>query len=213
MKSILGWGLGIVGLSVVICTALFAPRYWQAWNYQPVEGDIVFQSLPSSPLANAIEGATHSPWSHCGIVARDEQGAWVVYEALNGVEATPLHQFLLRSRDNAYAVYRLRDEQRRHVPAMLDEVRACLGRPYDVRYRWDDEKIYCTELIYKAYECTTGEALGELVALGSLDWQQYTPLIEELEGGPVPVDRQMITPRDMAAAPQLERVYPAGKKL
>jgi hypothetical protein len=39
-----------------------------------------------------------------------------------------------------------------------------------------------------------------------LDWQQHASLIERLEGGPVPLDREMITPRDLAKATQLERV-------
>ena len=39
-------------------------------RYMPRDGDVVFQSLPHNPLVNAIEGATNSRFSHCGIVAR-----------------------------------------------------------------------------------------------------------------------------------------------
>jgi hypothetical protein len=37
-------------------------------GYQPREGDIIFQSLASGALAEAIEGTTQSSYSHCGIV-------------------------------------------------------------------------------------------------------------------------------------------------
>ena len=75
----------------------------------------------------------------------------------------------------------------------------------------DDERIYCSELIYKAYrDASGGEPLGQLVRLGSLKWQAYQDTIERAEGGPVPVDREMITPRDLARAEQLELVAAEG---
>jgi hypothetical protein len=85
-------------------------------------------------------------------------------------------------------------------------VRAYVGRPYDIRYEMDDEKIYCSELIYKAYRDATGGELGSLVALGELNWRPYERLIREIEGGPVPVERRMITPHHLSQAQQLELV-------
>ncbi len=93
------------------------------------------------------------------------------------------------------------------IPAIITAARAYLGRPYDIRYRMDDEHIYCSELIYKAYRDATGGTLGRLVKLSELKWQPFAKLIEEMEGGPPPLDREMITPRDLAAAEQLVLVY------
>jgi hypothetical protein len=39
-------------------------------RYSPKEGDLVFQSLPKMDLVVAIEGVTHSPYSHVGIVIK-----------------------------------------------------------------------------------------------------------------------------------------------
>ena len=72
----------------------------------------------------------------------------------------------------------------------------------------DDESIYCSELIYKAYRDATKGSLGKLVKLGDLKWRPYQQIIERLEGGPVPVEREMITPRDLALAEPLQ--YVAG---
>ena len=40
-------------------------------DYQPREGDIIFQSLPKMDLVLAIEGCTESKFSHCGVVIKD----------------------------------------------------------------------------------------------------------------------------------------------
>ncbi len=199
--------IGIVVLIVIVIAALEGPRWTNYLAYEPAEGDVIFQSLPRGKLVDAIEGATHSPWSHCGIVARDEQGRWIVYEALNGVEATPLRQFLWRSRDDRYAIYRWQDRYQSQMPAVLKQVRSHLGKPYDIRYRMENDEIYCSELIYQAFRDATGEEPGKLVALGELDWGPYRQLIEHLEGGAAPLERLMITPRDLAAATQLSRIH------
>lgn len=195
-----------------VLAAVLVPALWhfasplRAWRqYQPMEGDVLFQSLPRQEIVNAIEGATGSPWSHCGIVAR-ENGGWVVYEAIEDVHKTPLDEFYRRGREGRFAAFRLKEKHRAQVPAVLEKARAYLGRPYDVRYRWDDEAIYCSELIFKAYRDATGESLGKRVKLGELKWRPYQQIIERLEGGPVPVDREMITPRDLAKAEQFERI-------
>jgi hypothetical protein len=180
-------------LFLPIVLYVFAWPYYGRLQYSPQAGDIVFQSLPHSPLVNAIEGDTGSPYSHCGIVAR-EDGRWVVYEAYTKVERTPLNEFLQRGRNYAFAVYRLKPEYRDKVPRLLAETLRQVGRPYDTRYRFDDDAIYCSELVFKAFQNATGEELGQVVKLGDLRWKRFRETIERIEGGPVPLERQMITP-------------------
>ena len=174
--------------------------------YQPQVGDVLFQSSRPTDLVQMIEGVSQSPYSHCAIVGK-EDGRWVVYEALGTVSITPLDTFLARGRGGGFAAYRLREPFRKDIPEIMSHTRAFLGRPYDFRYRLDDEHIYCSELIYKAFLETTGKPLGRLDALGDLNWRPYEAQIEALEKGPVPLDREMITPRGLAEAEQLERVY------
>jgi hypothetical protein len=200
-RWLLIWGTPAVLLLPL--AAIAARPYVAHWTYRPREGDVVFQSLPASPLSTAIEGATNSPYSHCGLVARRE-GRWVVLEAYRGVEETPLGEWLARGQGGAFAVYRLRPPHGRHVAATIAHARGMLGRPYDPRYRWDDETIYCSELVFKAYQQASGRPLGRLVTLGDLRWQPFRSFIERVEGGAVPIEREMITPRDLAAARELE---------
>jgi hypothetical protein len=137
----------------------------------------------------------------------NQNGNWLVYEALDGVEATPLKEFIFRGRNHGFAVFRLKPAHQDHVSKTVENVRSYLGRPYDARYRMDDEKIYCTELIFKAYQDASGEQLGKLVCLSDLNWRPFQDTIQHFEGGPVPLDREMTTPKDMAHASQLQPVF------
>jgi hypothetical protein len=176
-------------------------------QYKPEEGDLVFQSLPDGPVVRAIEGVTNSPYSHCGIVAKKGR-RWFVYEALGEVRVTPLREFLARGRNGGFVVYRLRDEHSEHIPETIRCCEKYLGRPYDVRYELDDEKIYCSELIWKAYrQATNGQQLGTLRKFGEMNWEPFESLIKDIEGGEVPVGREMITPVELARARQLRPVF------
>ena len=198
---------GVCALIALIGFAsIYGSTYVAYWNYSPQEGDILFQSLPRSPLVNAIEGVSQSPYSHCGMVAK-QNGSWVVYEAYRNVEATPLKEFIFRGRNHGFAVYRLKADHRQYISATIENITKYLGRPYDVRYRMDDEYIYCTELIYKAYQESSGQQLGTLVRFGNLNWRPFESTIKHFERGPVPLDRKMITPKHMAQAKQLKLVF------
>lgn len=175
-------------------------------GYTPQVGDVIFQSSGHTELVDMIEGVSESHYSHCGIVDRHD-GKWVVYEAARQVSTTPLKMFIDRGRGDGFAAYRFKTAYQDDIPAIIEKTRAYLGRPYDFRYRLDEEHIYCSELIYKAFEQTTGEKMGELIRLGDTGWQPYERLIKQLENGPVPIDRMIITPIDLALAEQLEMIY------
>ena len=179
--------------------------------YQPKEGDLYFQSLPRNAVVNAIEGASESPYSHCGILVR-KGDEWFVLEAIGPVMETPLAKWITQARDRHYDVFRLEAEHERNIPAFIKAARKYMGRPYDIRYRMDDEKIYCSELIFKGYRDATGESLGKLVKFGDLKWVRHTPVILAIEGS-IPLNRIMITPRHLSEAKQLEKVFSSKEKI
>lgn len=203
------------GLLFLLALALFVwweetrihPTPESVFNgYAPRVGDVVFQSLPKGELVEMIEGATHSPLSHCGIVALD-RGRWVVVEAIGPVKETPLERWIRRGRDWRLWAYRLEPSREDGLPLFVEAARTYLGRPYDYRYRMDDEEIYCSELVQKSYRMAYGDELGQLVRLDELDWVPYRGLIRRLEEGEPPLDRRIITPRDLARADALHPVY------
>lgn len=196
--SCLAW-LGLIFLAAGATGADYAPR----------EGDVVFQSLTGSPLKELIEGATESKFSHCGMVVRRE-GRWMVIEAVGPVREIALPDWISHGVKGDFAAFRLDPTYDAQIPAIIAEARTFLGRPYDFRYRFDDEKIYCSELVFKAFLNVTGEMLGRVRKACELKWEPYKEFIVELEGGPVPLDRELITPRDLSEVWQLRLVFRPG---
>lgn len=89
---------------------------------------------------------------------------------------------------------------------IIASARRYLGRPYDIHYEFDDEKIYCSELVYKAVATATGVRLGKTQRIGELNWRPFGAFIVSIED-PVPVGRALITPRALSEAPELTKVY------
>ena len=187
------------------------PHVFAFGAYEPKEGDLYFQSLPRNAVVNAIEGASESPYSHCGILVRMDD-AWFVLEAIGPVRETPLAKWIKQARDKHYDVFRLGAKHAGIIPEFIKAARKYMGRPYDIRYRMDDEKIYCSELIFKGYRDATGESLGKLVKFGDLKWVRHTPVILAIEGS-IPLNRIMITPRHLSEAKQLEKVFSSKEKI
>ena len=178
-------------------------------GYEPQTGDILFQSLPSNELVDTIEGTTHSPFSHCGVVVKRD-GKWTVIQALGTVHYTTLYWWIAQGRWGHFAVYRLKPVYVHAISRFAVELDKFAGLPYDYHYDMDDDAIYCSELVYKAFRNATGEELGTLVRLGDLDWKPYAQTISKYEGGPPPLQRMMITPKHLSEAGQLEKVYGFG---
>jgi hypothetical protein len=184
-----------------------APVLYYLATYRPQEGDVVFQSLPHSEVTDAIEGVTKSPYSHCGVVLRDNQNRWVVIESIISVRETPLALWMLRGRGGNFAAYRLNPKYAPLIPQFKQALLSYLSRPYDFDYDMTNERsVYCSDLVYLAFEKTTGEKMGTLEKLGDLDWKPYESFIRSDQSGLLPLDRVMITPASLSRAPQLYRV-------
>lgn len=201
---------GFLPLAIWSCSQSVATKI----KYAPQEGDVLFQSLPDTPgldIIDAIEGATESPFSHCGVMVKKEDGWYVLEAMVPTVQETPYLRWLQRG-GGKFAAYRLKKEEHRaKIPAWITEMRKRMGKPYDFRYRMSDEAIYCSELPFDGWKSLTGEEMGTVVTLGELKWQKYRKVIEAIEGTTeIPVERKMITPRDLAKAPQLESVFRNG---
>lgn len=205
-----GWirlGLALLVLGILGCRARI-DRVAQALWSDRQEGDIVFQSLPRGPLVDAIEGVTRSEWSHCGVLMLRD-GRWHVAEALGEVCWTPYWQWVARGRGSRVEVYRVNGLPGSAPEGLRRELLSLTGRPYDFRYAPGDDEVYCSELVWLAYERALQIRLGEWERLGDLDWQPHEGFIREMEAGPLPLDRRMITPVALTRSPQVRRVHPA----
>ncbi|MCA9395372.1 MAG: hypothetical protein KC900_14315 [Candidatus Omnitrophica bacterium] len=180
-------------------------------------GDIIFQDIHGK-LFRVIEDVSGSRLTHCGIVVRHD-GDLYVLEAIGPVMLTPLKAWVHRGIGSRFAVVRLKAPYRSHVPAIIRAGYAYLSKPYDFQYEMTDDKIYCSELVYKAVETATGIRLGPLRRLGDLKWQGHEAFIRAMTGGELPLDRKIITPGDLAASDKADVVFsnfihtPSRKKI
>ncbi len=111
-----------------------------------------------------------------------------------------------RGRGDSFAVYRLKENYRKYIKDTIIQSAKFLGKPYDFFYELDDVKIYCSELIFQSYKRVTSQDLGKLVKLESLNWKPHKDFILSIENK-IPLDRVMITPKDLSQAKQLYQVY------
>ncbi len=174
------------------------------------EADIVLQASQSFQ-SRAIQIATRSRFSHMGLVHWDK-GRALVYEAVGPVKQTPLAEWVARGEGGHFVALRLWDADQRFTPdarRRLAQVEARFrGRPYDFAFEWSDERIYCSELVWKVYKEALGVELGPLQRLGDFDLTDpiVSAKVHERYGANLPVDEPVISPAAIADSPLLERV-------
>jgi cell wall-associated NlpC family hydrolase len=174
------------------------------------DGDLIFHTSLSAQ-SRAIQLATHSAWSHCGIVYKEE-GKWQVFEAVQPVKRTPLADWVARGQGGHFVTKRLRDAEAVLTPAALARLKAAgkpmLGHNYDLYFGWSDDRIYCSELIWKAYERGLGRRLGRLQHLRDFDLSHpaVQAKLRERYGDNLPLNETVISPVSIFNSPELVTV-------
>lgn len=130
--------LALAGLATA--ALLWAQNAADDWK----EGDIVFQ-ISKSQQSPLIQYATGSPWSHCGIVV-EKGGQFYVLEASNVVKLTPIEDWCQRGRFSSVKKRRVLDKD---VKVKYSKY---LGKPYDLAFKFDNGKYYCSELVWLIYK-------------------------------------------------------------
>ena len=129
------------------------------------EGDVIFQTSQSeqSPL---IQIGTRSMITHCGIVVMKGGKPYVV-ETLKTLVLTPLDKFIARGKDGRYWLKRSNKDN------IKIKYNSYLGKPYDLAFKFDNGKFYCSELIYDIYikqlgiELCKPKKVGDYLILGT----------------------------------------------
>ncbi|OWP61770.1 peptidoglycan peptidase [Hymenobacter amundsenii] len=173
-------------------------------------GDLIFQTSQSAQ-SQAIQLATHSVYSHCGILFQ-KQGEWRVFEAVQPVSETSLAAWVARGKNGTFVVKRLRDAKTVLTPAALRRLQAAgeqyRGRSYDLYFGWSDERIYCSELLWKMYRQATGREIGQLQTLREFDLSNPSvqAKMRERYGNKLPLNERVISPIRMLESVELVTV-------
>ena len=170
-------------------------------------GDLIFIVNPSGQ-GKAIQLATHSKFTHIGIIFI-ENGKTFVYHAVEPVTKSTLEEFISMSADKTYEIKRLKD-QSSLTPTVIETMRKSaikdLGKHYDIGFNWDDDKLYCSEYVWKLYKRVLNLDIGALKPLKSFDLSHpaVQAKLHERYGKDIPLNENMISPGDMYSSDLVE---------
>ncbi len=174
-------------------------------NNNPHMGDIIFQTS-TSDQSFAIQEASNSPYSHVGIIERIK-GEFFVLEGVQPVKRTALKDWINRGEDSKYVIKRIRnieylktEKGKQHWQQLVDSY---LGKPYDSYFQWSDDRIYCSELVWKIFNQLLGIEIGELKELNEFDWHSIEDQLLERYGDNIPWEEKIISPQAIFNSPLL----------
>jgi uncharacterized protein YycO len=165
------------------------------------EGDMIFQTSQSKQC-EAIRIATNSKFSHCGIVFI-EKGKKYVFEAVQPVKYTPLEAWITRGKENHFVITRLKNSSAILNPDMIRKMKTYANqlknKDYDLYFEWSDNKIYCSELIWKIYKNGAGIELCPLQKLKDFNLKdtRVQATLAERYGNNIPLDENVVAPSNL----------------
>ncbi len=174
-------------------------------------GDIIFQ-ISLSGQGKAIALATKSVYTHCGIVFEQQKDKFAVLEAIQPVTITPLKDWIARGDKGHYVLKRLKNASEILTLPTLQRMRTVgkgmIGKAYDIYFGWSDERIYCSELVWKIYKQGAGIEVGKLQKLQDFDLSstEVRQKMQERYGNAIPYEALVISPAQLFESELLEVV-------
>lgn len=179
-------------------------------NSKIKDGDFIFQTSLSQQ-SKAIQLATKSKYSHCGIIYK-EKNNYYVFEAVQPVKITPLDKWIARGKNGNFVIKRLKNADEILTAETLKKMKRIgetfRGKNYDLAFEWSDDKIYCSELIWKIYQRATGIEIGKLEKLSDFDLSSdvVKAKMKERYGDKIPMNETVISPAAIFNSELLETV-------
>ncbi|MBT4737932.1 MAG: hypothetical protein HOO15_01800 [Flavobacteriales bacterium] len=180
-------------------------------------GDILFQDLDSSPLCDAIElvtpGYNGANFSHIGLIVSDNDTLKVLESIPPKVILTKMDDFLNRSFDQngdpKVIVGRLTKDFSYSIANAVSFSKSQLNKEYDDVFLINNDKYYCSELIYEAFSKDSIFQLQPMTFLhpetkDTLEtWKEYYSDL----GVEIPQNKLGINPGIMSLSEKIEIIH------
>lgn len=175
-------------------------------SYSFMNGDLVFVEGDSANKADAaITGAT-GEMSHVGIIEVDGDEVYVIDASSQGVQRRP---FAVFSEEQTAPMHfaRLKDASEEELAGYVSNAKEFLGCGYDYAFLPDNDRYYCSELVYEAY-VKDGEHIFDAVPMNFMNSEGgfdifWVELFSE-QGMDIPQDVPGTNPSDMMQSPSLD---------
>jgi uncharacterized protein YycO len=174
-------------------------------------GDIIFQTSQSKQC-EAVKIATNSKFSHCGIIYI-EDGKTYVYEAVQPVKMTLFEDWISHGKDAKYAVKRLRNSDKILTNEVLQKMKSygksMNNKDYDLYFEWSDDKIYCSELVWKIYKNGANIELCKTKKLKdfNLDNSLVKNIMKERYGSKIPYNEAVVAPSQLYESEMVQTIF------
>jgi len=205
MKKIKKVFVGTVLLAGITIAMSFAGEAQH--KYQT--GDIVFQTT-SGKIAIVTSSATLSRFTHVGMIIMKKDKPYII-EASGPVRVNSFRKFINRGVGKKFAVLRLKNNlSKTQKSKLIKEARRHIGKKYDSKFKWDDKKLYCSELVFKVYKKALGIELNKPEKIGDF-YSSWNPIINAFAkrkyGKKLPLDEKIITPERLYDSALLTPVH------
>lgn len=180
------------------------------------DGDIVFQTSDCEQC-RAVKLATHSKFNHCGIIFK-ENNKFFVYEAVQPVKVTALKDWIDQSNNGKIEIKRLVKSDSllsaSVVKKMVTYAKTLIGKNYDIYFGWNDDRIYCSEYVWKIYKNGANVEVGTLRKLKDFDLSapEVKNILKQRYGKNIPYEETVISPADIYNSPKLISVQFSSDK-
>jgi uncharacterized protein YycO len=215
-------GFGIIG-TLLACTpskeTSFKKEILATQSSEPPRlknGDIIFQ-ISKSSQSKAIQLATKSVYSHMGIIFESDSQLYV-FEAIQPVKLTKLNEWIVRGENSHYVVKRIKESDKvlteENVRKIQTLATTFIGKDYDIYFEWSNERIYCSELVWKIYKEALDIEIGNLQKLSEFDLSDniVKTKMKERYGDKIPLNESVISPRAMFESPKLTIVIESNSQ-
>ena len=202
-----------------LIVSLFFGLIFISFNYKEINskevafqnGDIIFHTSQSKQC-EAVKIATNSKFSHCGIIFI-ENGKTYVYEAVQPVKMTLLEDWISHGKDAKYAVKRLKNSDKILTNEVLQKMKSygksMNNKDYDLYFEWSDDKIYCSELVWKIYKNGANIELCKTKKLKdfNLDNPLVKSIMKERYGNKIPFNEAVVAPSQLYESEIVETIF------
>ncbi len=208
------WNILIAFIVITIATLKIINKP----SFELQNGDLLFQDLDSSPLCDAIEKVTSSVdgfnFSHIGVLVMINNEKFVLEAFTNGVELTPIKIFLDRSLNLSekpkVIAGRLKKQYSHLINDALDHGLSLIGKKYDDEFKINNNKFYCSELIYEIFLYSNK---SEFFPLSPMTYQYNGETLEiwidyfNKLNIPIPENQPGINPGGISLSKKIDIIY------
>ena len=175
----------------------------------PRDADVIYHTSKSSQSLT-VRLATDSEYSHVGMVFIKD-GEPYVLEASKTVKYTRLSDFIDSGIGDRYTVQRYTGSQQlseKRLVTMRSFAESQLGKGYDRMFKWSDDLMYCSEIVWKIFYA------GDIRISDTKKFREFNfdnPIVkrtvEKRWGDSIDWNEEAVSPADLSASDHLENVY------